>query len=154
MLNQDLLFHSYKPPPFNSEKEEWLKWSHQFIAGAKIKKYAQAMTTIEKFNIKKEVEDKPNDSNVLVMESKDHQLRYDLISSMEDNVNFNHIFACDTCQEALIHMKSKYKEGSAHEQIELNKYFLERKININEDPYLWIREFKQTRSWLESQLND
>ena len=57
------------------------------------------MTSLDKFNIKEEIEDKPNDSNVLEMESKDIQLRYDLMSSMEDNVNFNHIVACDTGQE-------------------------------------------------------
>ena len=154
MPNQDLLFHAYKPPPFNGDKEEWYKWSHLFIAGAKIKKYAQAMISLDDFNIKKEVSDNPNDSHVLDMEYKDNQLRYDLMSFMEDNVNFNHIVACDTGQEAWLHLRSKYEEGSAHARIELKKSLLERKLNINEDPDLWISELEQTRSRLESQFKE
>ena len=73
---------------------------------------------------------------------------------MDYNVKFNHIVACDTGQEEWLHLKSKYLEGSSHSRIEVKRFFLEWKLNINEDPGLWISELKQTRSRLESQFNE
>ena len=67
---------------------------------------------------------------------------------MENNVKCNHIVEYDTGKESWLHLKYKYDEGSSHSPIELKQSLLEIKLNINENPDLFISELNKTSSIL------
>ena len=95
-MDKNILLQAYKPPIFNGESDEWYKWSHRFMAGAKIKGYSKVMVDTAAINMTDEFAKLSKDYKVLELEACDHQLKYDLMTAMEQSFNFNHIVACET----------------------------------------------------------
>ena len=108
-VDKEFMFHAYKPALFEGDKDEWYKWSQKFLAGARIKKYAKVM--VEKDKIDMEVEmakegvDLTNEVEALI--ESDHQLKYNLMISMEQSVNFNLIVSAETGQIVWLELKGK-----------------------------------------------
>jgi len=135
-MNKEGIIKELTGLTFRGNDEDWSRWSKSFLISADVKGYR------ELHNGEVEIPSKYEDDNIKHESIRKNNLLSikDLEISVQDNISFRIVSKAKNCYDAWIGLKDRYQKTSIRNKLNLRKKFLERNLNIGEDPDIWLNE--------------
>ena len=111
---KELIYQNMEVKPFNGEKNKWYMWSTRFLSMERVKTYYD-ISEKDTFDINKMLETnydtlKPEEQDTIDL---DNQLKWDLIISLQDDIDFSQVSHASSGQTGWTNLKERYQPRTA-----------------------------------------